>query len=121
MDDTANNRELALAVGRLLTDHKAEEPVVLDVGAVASWADYMIIATARSTVHAMGLIRTVDAFLSARAIRPIKARKKLSENGWQLLDCGTFVVHVMLREQRDFYALEKLWFKAVVLDPLEVS
>jgi ribosome-associated protein len=115
MGDTANDRELALAVGRLLADHKAEEPVVLDVGGASNWTDFLVIATARSTVHAMGLIREVDAFLSNRGIRPVNPHKKLTENGWQLVDCGSFVVHVMLKEQREFYALEKLWFKGSAL------
>jgi ribosome-associated protein len=121
MGDTASNRELALELGNLLTEHKAEETVVLDLGAAASWADYLVIATARSTVHAVGLVREVDAFLSARGIRPVNPHKKIAENGWQLVDCSTVVVHVMLQEQRDFYALEKLWFKAVALDPSETS
>ncbi len=29
-----------------------------------------------------------------------------------LVDCGSFVVHLMEREKRDFYELEKLWFMA---------
>ena len=90
--------------------------MVLDVSASSSWTDYMVIATARSTAHAIGLVHEVDAFVSARGIRPVNPHKKVTENGWQLVDCSTVVVHVMLKEQRDFYALEKLWFKAAALD-----
>lgn len=116
MGDTANDRDLALAVARLLGEHKAADPVVLDVGAATSWADYMVIATARSGVHAMGLVRELDAFLSARGIRPVNRHRRVTENGWQLVDCGNVVVHVMLQEPREFYDLEKLWFKAAVVD-----
>lgn len=119
MGDTANDRDLVLAAARLLSDHKAAEVVALDLGAAASWADYMILATARSTVHAMSLVREVDSFLSSRGIRPVNPHKKVTENGWQLVDCGNFIVHVMLQEQRDFYSLEKLWFKAVAVEAAE--
>ena len=32
-----------------------------------------------------------------------------AESGWVLLDYGDLVCHLFTHEQRDFYALERLW------------
>jgi ribosomal silencing factor RsfS len=37
------------------------------------------------------------------------------EEGWILLDCGRFVIHLMDQEHRAFYELEKLWFRSQAL------
>ena len=57
-------RAAALEAARLLADHKGEDTVVLDIGAVCSFADYFIITTARSSAHLAGLhgaAATLDA------------------------------------------------------------
>jgi ribosome-associated protein len=116
MDDTASSTGLALAMARCLEDHKGEDTVVLDVAESAGWTDYFVITTARSVVHAIGLVHESTVFLQGKGVKPRVSRKRVGENGWQLLDCGDFVVHIMVKESREFYDLEKLWFKGVPLD-----
>jgi ribosome-associated protein len=101
-----------MACARLIADHKGEDTVVLDISAVSSIADYFIITTARSSAHLAGLMREVTVFFHERGILPLNRHKGREEKGWLLLDCGDFVVHLMEKEQRDFYDLERLWFKA---------
>ena len=105
-------REAALEVARLIDEHKGEDTVVLDISGVSSFADYFVISTARSSAHLAGLHRELDFLLKSQGIRARNGHKSGGESGWLLLDCGDFVIHLMEKEQREFYDLERLWFKA---------
>jgi ribosome-associated protein len=107
-----SSRETALEVARLLDDHKAVETAVLDLAEVSPIADFFVIATARSSAHLAGLARELATALRERGIRPLNRHKRIDASGWLLVDCGDVVVHLMEREQREFYDLERLWFRA---------
>ena len=109
MEDTVRNDVLDIA--RILEDHRAEEVIALYIGEMSDWTDYFIISTVRSTAHLKGLLRLLNEFLRKKSITPLTRRKLLNrEAGWVLVDCGRFVVHLMDREHREIYELEKLWF-----------
>jgi ribosome-associated protein len=112
MADMSSKRDAAIACARLLSEHKGEDTVVLDISAQSSFADYFIITTARSAAHVTGLFRDLAGFFRERDLIPRNRHKGREEKGWLLLDCGDLVIHVMEREQREFYDLERLWFKA---------
>ena len=110
---TSSSRDAALEAARLIADHKGEDTVVLDISDVSTIADYFIITTARSSAHMAGLQRELSIHLKGQGIRPRNGgHKGTGETGWLLMDCGDFVIHLMEKEQRDFYDLERLWFKA---------
>lgn len=113
MESKNERRDAALALGRLLRDHKAGKVMVLDVSGVASWADYFIIATVTSSAHSSGLQRHVRESLKdlGLELRPTKRRIPDGDE-WSLIDLGDIVVHLMTDTARAFYDLERLWFGA---------
>jgi ribosome-associated protein len=112
MEDTASARERAREVARLLEDHKGEDTVLLDLRAATTLTDYFVITTARSSAHLSGLLKELSRYFAAAGIHPLNRHKRISDRGWLLVDCGDFVIHLMEKEQREFYSLERLWFRA---------
>ena len=114
MEDMSRS-DTAVDIARVIDDHQGADTLVLDVSGVSSWTDYFVITTAKSTAHLNGLVRYVREFLDSRKIISRHRHKRLSDDGWILIDCGDIVVHLMDRETREFYELERLWFSAKVV------
>ncbi len=92
-------------------DTKAEDMVILDVRGIASFADYFIIMSGRSTRHVQGLAEALEAAMRSKRISAAKA-EGIKEGMWVLLDFDDVVVHIFYHEQRSFYDLEGLWHDA---------
>jgi len=107
---------LAAEIGQFITDHKGSNPVVIDVSEHAGWADCFVIATVNSLGHLRGITKELWSFLGERNITVINRHKGVSADGWELIDCGDIVIHLMSAELREFYALEKLWHEGKKVD-----
>ncbi len=107
--------ELAALCTKIALDAKAEDPVVLDVRGKASFTDYFIILSGRSTRHVQGIAESIEGALSAKRVSATSA-EGLQEGQWVLLDFNDVVVHVFYHEQRKFFDLEGLWHNADRLD-----
>jgi len=87
---------------------KADNVVVLDVRAIASFTDYMIFASGSSTRHVGAIAEAVVEAAKAADQPPVGVEgEEVGE--WVLVDLGDVVVHVMLPDVRLYYELEKLW------------
>ena len=91
-----------------LADAKALDLTTLDVRKVASFTDYMMIATGTSTRHVVSVADKVVDRLREHGRRPVGLEGK-DGGDWVLIDYGDVVVHVMRAPIRDFYQIEKLW------------
>lgn len=104
-------QELAAACARIALDAKAEDLVVLDVRGLASFTDYFVIMSGRSTRHVQGLAEAMEGELRAKRVNS-KHSEGLREGLWVLLDFGDVIVHIFYHESRGFYDLEGLWHDA---------
>ena len=115
MEDTAKSRNV-LELAELLDSHRGEETIVLDISGQSSWTDFFVISTISSHAHMKGMLRFIRDFLAEHRIEPFHRRKHLrDEEGWTIVDCGSFIIHLMTGELREFYELEQLWFEGTVL------
>lgn len=95
-------------VQELLEEQKAEDVKIIDVKNLTNITDYMIICTARSSRHASAIGNNLTEKLREQGFKPISIEGE-KQSDWILLDYADFVVHIMLKETREFYSLEKLW------------
>lgn len=110
MEDTKTTQQKALELASLLEDGKGEDVVVIDVAKLNSWTDYFVIATIHSSAHWQGLAKQIKDYVKANDMQiHLTHNKTSSGDDWNLIDIGPVVVHLMSRDARSFYDLEKLW------------
>jgi len=112
--DAMELRALVLKVAELLKEKRAENIVVLDLDGITSIADYFVLCTVKSGVQTRALVRFIDELMKPTGIKSMTKNPGF-ESIWALLDYNFFIVHIFLKEGRDYYQLEKLWCDAKVL------
>lgn len=108
--------EIACTAVKALDDKKGADITVLKTENVSVLADYFVICTANSPSHGKTLVEEADRLLSEAGEPPLR-REGYRSGGWVLLDVGCVIIHVFSQELRDFYALERLWSDAEIIDP----
>ncbi len=98
----------ALRCAEAALDKKAVDLVVLDVGALTSIADYLIICTGRSDRQVQAIAQAIDEQIRADGVRPT-AIEGMTRGQWVLMDYSDVIVHVFQKEVREFYDLERMW------------
>lgn len=91
-----------------LLDRKGEDIVAIDLRKVAEFADYFMICTGTSDVQVRALADAVIEGMKEADQRPLHVEGYDSRK-WVLIDFVDVVVHVFQPEEREFYALERLW------------
>lgn len=100
--------ELARAAAKILSDKKAKDIVILNVGDQTVVCTYFVIASGTSSTQVRALCDNVEEQLKQREIVPART-EGVREGRWGVLDYGDVVVHVFNEESRLFYYLERLW------------
>ena len=88
---------------------KANDIVAFDVTDLLAFTEVMMIASASNERQVLAIAEEVEKDLHLKARLSPRSREGLTEGQWILLDYGDFVIHIMHRESRDYYGLERLW------------
>ena len=107
--------EIAAFAVKAVDSKKARDIVLLKTRDITILADYFVICTANSTTHIKTLSDEVEKILEEKGETPIRLEGHRS-GGWVLIDYGCVIVHLFLKEAREFYTLERLWGDAETVD-----
>ena len=113
----ANSERLSDVIVKKKKKKKATDIVVLDLRKVKNAvADFFVVCSGNSDKQLDAITDSIDE----------QVYKELKENPWHvegknnkewmLLDYIDVVAHVFRKDRRDFYALEKLWGDAEIIE-----
>lgn len=85
--------------------------VILDMRKLCSFTEYFVIASGESTVQIKAILNEIIKSLKKKKVK-INHTEGREGGRWVILDAGHFVVHLFVKELREFYDLELLWADA---------
>lgn len=110
--ENITSEKLASVVARILDDKLGKDIAILNIGKVSVLADYFVICSADTSTQVKALSSYVHEKIKNSFDRLPAGQETDLKNRWNLLDYGDVVVHVLHREEREAYALEKFWSHA---------
>ena len=105
------------AICKLLEEHKGGDVTALDLRKLNLWTDFFVIVTVTSGAHFQGIVRHIKEFAEKEGLIIQRSTQKEESGGWNLVDMGTAVIHLMTTQSREFYELEELWSSARKIYP----
>lgn len=112
MTEELSSKKLACVIAGLLDDKLGKDITILNISNVSSLADYFVIVTGDSTPQVKALMNnTKEKFKELFQRAPLRVEND-AKNRWNLLDYGDVIVHILHRDERETYAIEKFWSNA---------
>lgn len=109
-----DSKKLVEMIVEGLRKRKAQDIVVLDVSEQTTLTDYFIICSGNSDTQIKAIADSVEEELLEQAGEKAWKKEGLQARAWIILDFINTVVHVMSREKREFYNIEKMWNDATI-------
>jgi ribosome-associated protein len=107
---TATEEAVAIATvaARAASAKLAEDIVIIDVSDQLVITDLFVIASANNDRQVNAIVDEVEERMREAGHKPAR-REGTREGKWVLLDYVDVVVHVQHQDERNFYALDRLW------------
>ena len=93
---------------RSLDDDKAVDVVSIPLNGKSNIADYMVIASGRSTRQVAAMAQKLSERIKQELGRNVRI-EGLPVADWVLIDADYVIVHIFRPEVRSFYNLERMW------------
>lgn len=113
------SEKLASVIARILDDKLGKNIIILNISKVSVLADYFVVCSADTSTQVRALSSYVREKIKDIFERIPNNYENDLRNRWNLLDYGDVVVHIMHREERENYAIEKFWNHAFTVSEEE--
>lgn len=97
-------------------DAKPTSIVAIDVSERLILTEVFLVISASSQPQMRAVVKAVDQAMDEAGVERKRREGFDAELHWVLLDYGDLIIHVQLDEDREFYALEKLWADCPQID-----
>ena len=106
--DGGSSEELHALILKSLDDDQAVDVIDIPLSGKTQIADYMIIASGRSTRQVASMAQKLAEKIKTDLGRVVRI-EGLPAADWVLIDADDVIVHLFRPEVRSFYNLEKMW------------
>jgi ribosome-associated protein len=121
MTATDHAVQLVHAAARAAADKLATDQLAFDVSEQLAITDAFLLATGANDRQVRAIVDEIEDKLRELEAKPIR-REGHRDGRWVLLDYGDVVIHVQHAEEREFYALERLWRDCPAIElPAEIK
>jgi ribosome-associated protein len=86
----------------------ADDVTVIDVSAQLVITDCFVIASAANERQVNAIVDEIEEKMRVAGYKPAR-REGAREGRWTLLDYIDIVVHIQHQDERNYYALDRLW------------
>jgi ribosome-associated protein len=100
--------KMATIAARAAASKLADDVVVIDVSGQLVITDCFVIASASNERQVGAIVDEVEEKLRIAGYKPAR-REGAREGRWVLLDYIEIVVHIQHQDERNYYALDRLW------------
>jgi ribosome-associated protein len=100
--------DMATVAARAAASKLGDDVVVIDVSDQLVITDCFVIASASNERQVNAIVDEVEEKMREAGYKPAR-REGTREGRWTLLDYVDIVVHIQHQDERDFYALDRLW------------
>ena len=100
--------KMATVAARAAAIKLANNVIVIDVSEQLVITDAFVIASASNERQVNAIVDEVEEKMRRAGYKPAR-REGAREGRWTLLDYRDIVVHIQHQDDRDFYALDRLW------------
>ncbi|WP_167100195.1 ribosome silencing factor [Mycobacterium sp. DL592] len=108
MPASAEAIAMATIAARAAAAKLAQDVVVIDVSGQLVITDLFVIASAANDRQVSAIVDEIEEKMRLAGYKPAR-REGTREGRWVLLDYVDIVVHIQHQDERNFYALDRLW------------
>ena len=102
-----NNQLIYETAVKAIDSKRGEDIEVIKVDDITVLTDYFVIAPANSHTQLKAIADEVEYKLSEQGIEPHHIEGERTD--WVCLDYLGVVIHILLKDRRGFYQIERLW------------
>lgn len=113
-DENPNSKQIVETITEALLSKKGREISVLDVSELTTLTDFFVVCHGHSDVQIKALADAVEDDVREKVGEKVWKKEGLQGRSWVILDYVNIVVHIMSKEKRDYYSLERMWNDAEI-------
>ncbi len=111
--------KFASVIARILDDKQGKDIKILNISNISVLADYFVICSSDTSTHVKSLTGYVREKIKDYFERIPIGEETDTKNRWNLLDYGDVIVHILHKEERETYAIERFWNHAFCVETEE--